>query len=400
MAVLHLGSEPHWIRISGRVDFPEDIKRRYTELVERCMASFDSDFPRQLFGRTFRVTNMIVQPQGLANRNLMCFANASIQLLFASPYFVNFSHFMRMNLPLLADHLRELVPAWCAFCSFLSKFKFIPMGGIGGGSMSIKSLDLLQTGHVTDLSLLDPFFGPYKSTRHPLTQEDAVDFLMFFMTVLHEELLKLTILGKPADDEGDGEWFGQGTGRGHMKIRETQGDMSPLSDIFSTVVRAETLQGGRSRNLAKESFLVLLLQVRGMATIEDAIAAFEREEEVPGSERVSKKNSFMILPKSLILGLKRFYYDRQAKEPVKMCDFIEYSDTLSIASPLGGAPVEYQLSAIVEHQGRTAVGGHYVCVSRRFDGTWLRFDDQSVKVVRDEGHLGLQAYLLLYNQIG
>jgi ubiquitin C-terminal hydrolase len=245
------------------------------------------------------------------------------------------------------------------------------------------------------LKCLDPIFGPFSSTRHPITQEDSIQFLMYFLNLLHEELLSL--IGKLADEVPKGGWKTQGKNRGHIKLQETQGRESPLTDIFSTKVHSDTRQNGCSRTVSRESFLVLPLSISGIRTIEEAIDAFVREEKI--EESVTKQNSFSCFPKSLIIGLKRFTFDANAGYSVKLHDVVAYPDVLTMPVLSGGVAQRYQLCAVVEHLGKSPDGGHYVCYARRFDGTWMKFDDDRVMKISSEGHLDLQAYLLLYNQI-
>jgi ubiquitin carboxyl-terminal hydrolase 36/42 len=101
----------------------------------------------------------------------------------------------------------------------------------------------------------------------------------------------------------------------------------------------------------------------------------------------------------LILGLKRFDFDPYTGQPVKLLDYVAYPDVLSLKRPGDGGKLEYRLSAIVEHKGDSPAGGHYVCFVRKFDGAWTLFDDDRVQTISNEGHLNIQAYLLLYNRI-
>jgi uncharacterized UBP type Zn finger protein len=163
------------------------------------------------------------------------------------------------------------------------------------------------------------------------------------------------------------------------------------------MIRAETKQADVTRSVSLESFLVLPLEIRGIKTIEAAIEAFESEERIEG--QISKKNSFRTLPHSLIIGLKRFYFDPYQGYSVKLHDIVQYPDILKLNRQFDKAVVEYRLQAVVEHIGKSPDDGHYVCWVRRFDGMWLKFDDDRVTSFGGEAHLDIQAYLLLYNRI-
>ena len=78
---------------------------------------------------------------------------------------------------------------------------------------------------------------------------------------------------------------------------------------------------------------------------------------------------------------------------------MSYPEILTLKRPFDGVPINYQLSAIVEHIGQSPESVHYVCYSRRFDGAWMKFDDDNVTKMFEKEYLNKEAYLLLYNQI-
>jgi ubiquitin C-terminal hydrolase len=392
----HLGTEPQWVHLSGQVDFPADVSGRYHALLTQHISAFERDLSLALHNRTFSASNVIVQPRGLTNQNYMCFANSSIQLLLASPFFLSFAHFMKTQLPLFAPRQVQVTPAWQAFCTFLSGFQFSDSASSDGSLPSLKSLSMTQRMSPTNLKILDPVFGPFSSTRKPASQEDAIEFLMHFLNILHEEILNLIKI-EPPPIEDDSGWRVQGTGRRRVPLQETHDTLSPLSDLFAILVRAETLDHGKSRTMASEAHLLLPLEIREKKTLEEAIESFTSKVEV--SAQVSKVDYFETLPQSIIFGLKRFAFDQTAKETVKLHNKVEYPEILGLKAPGDDAPREYQLSAVVEHLGQSPGGGHYICYVRRFDGTWLKFDDDKVNGIAPEQHLHAQAYLLLYNRI-
>jgi ubiquitin C-terminal hydrolase len=223
-----------------------------------------------------------------------------------------------------------------------------------------------------------------------MSQEDAIQFLMHFLNSLHEEILAVISLAPLPVTEEDG-WKIQGTAGGRpVPLQEIPGAQSPLFDIFSTLVQAETIQGKRSRTISNDPFLLLPLEVRGHRTLDDALQAFVKEDIIEGD--VSKKNRFVGFPRSLIIGFKRFEFDPQRGSQSKIQERIEYPEFLV---PAEGR--RYRLCAVVEHSGRSPESGHYFCYSRRFDGKWMKFDDATVSEVVGEAYLHAQAYLLLYN---
>ncbi|KAH0794146.1 ubiquitin hydrolase B [Histomonas meleagridis] len=250
----------------------------------------------------------------------------------------------------------------------------------------------------TNLNVLDKVFGIFSSKRKPLLQEDAIQFLLYFLNLLHEEVLSLMSLA-PEDEKAsnNGPWKTAGTNRRNIVLQETQGEQSPFTDIFVTMVRSDTLENGRSRTVSKESHLVIPLPIQGHKTLYECIDAFVAEEIITNS--ISKKTTFLSFPKSIIFGLKRFAYDPFVDRSIKLFDEVEYPEILVLERPMDKVPIKYQLSAIVEHIGKSPEGGHYLCYGRRFDGTWMLFDDDRVVKLADKEYLDKEAYLLLYNQI-
>lgn len=396
--MIHLGKEPHWVSLSNKVYYPDDIKARYSVLMNDSVQEFEKDFAEKLSKRNFQVQNVIIQPKGLTNKNLMCFANASMQLLFASPYFLSFAYFMKKSRNLFSPKQRALTPAWETMSNFFDNFQFSDSSTSDGATPSLKSLNLTKHAFPTNLEMFDDVFGMFSSKRKPLLQEDAIQFLLYFLNVLHEEVLSLISLGEPNDDETCATKLRvAGTGKKSTTLLETQGKQSPFSDIFVTLTHSNTLQNGKTRTVTKESHLVIPLSIQNIKTLEEAIDAFVAEEKI--TKEISKKSTFISFPKSIIFGLKPFTYNVYTGKPVKLKNDVSYPEILTLKRPFDGVPINYQLSAIVEHIGQSPESGHYVCYSRRFDGAWMKFDDDNVTKMFEKEYLNKEAYLLLYNQI-
>ena len=63
----------------------------------------------------------------------------------------------------------------------------------------------------------------------------------------------------------------------------------------------------------------------------------------------------------------------------------------------------FELQSVLTHKGRTADSGHYVAWTKQSDGTWLKFDDDTVSQVTEEdikklsgGGDWFMAYTLLF----
>ncbi|EAY10909.1 Clan CA, family C19, ubiquitin hydrolase-like cysteine peptidase [Trichomonas vaginalis G3] len=388
----HLGTNPKWIEISGNVEFPEEIASAYKTILQDGKDSIEKDFATNLQTGKYFVTPMVVQPRGLMNRGLMCFANASIQLLFASPPFVSFANFMKTYYPLFSDKQREVIPSWTALYKFLNNFKFSDSASSDGVYTSLKSLDLIDKASATNTDILNEVFGPFNAKRKPKTQEDASEFLSYFLNKLHDELCSLIEL-YPVPESSDPNNRRTVIGGKIQQIVDTQGKLSPLSKIFATFVRSETLDHHKVRSVNAEVTLVLQLPIYEIKSLGQAIRRYLEVEQI--TDTISKRNHLTALPMSLIIGFTRFGFNDYG--PMKLTGIVEYPEILRLEAD--DEKFSYQLSAVVEHIGTRPDAGHYVCYARRFDGQWLKFDDDKVSELGDEGHLGLQAYMLLYNRI-
>ena len=387
----HIGTQPKWVKMNGSVQYPENISKQYNEILNSAIDSYEKDFAILLHSGKYLMTPMVVQPRGLTNQGLMCFANASIQLLFASPPFVSFASFMRTNFPLFSEKQKAIIPSWNALCRFFNAFKFSDASNFGGEFTSLKSLDLIEKVSATNTKVLDDVFGRFSSKRKPRQQEDASEFLAFFLNKLHDELITLIDL-YPIDDSDKDGWLLNGK----IPIIDTQGKISPLSRIFASFVNSQTLSNHKPRSVNAEVNLVLQLPVQGISNIYQALRKYVEEEQI--TDEISKKNTFTALPMSLIIGLTRFGYNEYG--PIKLTGIVEYPEILKMENFLESEKeIHYQLSAVVVHIGTHPSAGHYICIARRFDGKWMKFDDDKVSDLGEEAHLDLQAYMLLYNRI-
>jgi ubiquitin C-terminal hydrolase len=114
--------------------------------------------------------------------------------------------------------------------------------------------------------------------------------------------------------------------------------------------------------------------------------------------RSSKKMDVWTAPQILIIQLKRFYSkgDYQRKLDIN----VEFPDTLDMAPfvigphPAGG--LHYRLVSVIEHSGGLG-GGHYVAVAlHHVANKWYRFNDETVKPIKQRDAHTENAYVLFY----
>jgi len=119
-----------------------------------------------------------------------------------------------------------------------------------------------------------------------------------------------------------------------------------------------------------------------------------------------KRVSILAAPKTLIVVLNRFAYDRVTQSQKKLSSTIDVNETLSL--PVAdGSKAEYSLFSVVVHQGSTPHSGHYYAVGRRSsssDPGWYRLNDETVTVAQSvaadfNGSLS-SAYVLFYARVG
>lgn len=281
-------------------------------------------------------------------------------------------------------------------------------------------------------------------------QEDALEFLEFFLDYLHSEYehsgLELpascevqtkklasggsltvaapaTTIADPFDDE----WAEVGPKGRTSVLRQNQVDTSrsPINWLFKGTLRSELKQSGKKHSsITIEPFHCLHLNLdheqtfeaflpganngpKPTYTIEDMM---RRAFEVEVIESTMKRYPSMeTLPVVLTLNIKRFTYHPELG-PVKLPQFVkyplhlafpaQYMSSTCLAENGGNAaltkPPMYELFAVVSHLGKFVVGGHYTCVCRDNKDQWFRYDDEHVSSISEATALAENAYLLFY----
>ena len=257
-------------------------------------------------------------------------------------------------------------------------------------------------------------------------QEDAEEYLGFFLNTLHEELLDLysrtapakpvaksaaangdseRTIDRPVSPKGrrndDDDWLEVGKKQKTHVVRTAETRESSVSRIFGGSLRSVLHTPGSKDSVTLEPYqpLQLDIQANEVHTLGDALRHLNEPETVPGgwsaarnaNVDATKQVYLETLPPVLILHLKRFVYDPQEQNVVKRSKPVAYSTELTIPaeiiSPAKRTPqgIKYRLFGVVYHHGHSATGGHYtVCVARP-DGTgWLHFDDETVQPVPTE----------------
>ncbi|ANB15736.1 mRNA-binding ubiquitin-specific protease UBP3 [Sugiyamaella lignohabitans] len=152
-----------------------------------------------------------------------------------------------------------------------------------------------------------------------------------------------------------------------------------------------------------------------VTSIEEAIATMCEPETIlystsqKGQTKATKQVLFDILPRVLIVHLKRFTYSfdswgtgSDTDDVKKITKPISFSDDLTISTP-DNVPHKYSLFAVVYHHGPSATVGHYTVDVKSRTG-WTGIDDISLTKIHQPGTLSPDnsistsktAYLLFY----
>jgi ubiquitin carboxyl-terminal hydrolase 10 len=388
-------------------------------------------------------------PRGLINTGNMCFANTILQVLvYCTPFTELFDE---LGKRLKADLARR-TPLLEAMIVFLREF--VP-GPSKSGVATPKGKDRDEAfvpENVYDAMKENKRFDSMRRGY----QEDAEEYLGFFLNTLHEELLGLysrtaprtivqaaTVNGSErtinrpvspgAGGGDDDDWLEVGKKQKTHVVRQAESKESSVSRIFGGTLRSVLHTPGQKDSVTLEPYQPLQLDVQDakVSTIADALRHLNEPETVGGVWSASRNanvdatkqvyiDSF---PPVLILHLKRFVYDPQEQNVVKRDKPVAYGTELVVPQEIISAskrtpkPVTYRLFGVVYHHGHSATGGHYTVAVARPDGTgWLHFDDDTVQTVpadavvvsEDEvraGRAGLIggrercAYLLFYQRI-
>ena len=118
-------------------------------------------------------------------------------------------------------------------------------------------------------------------------------------------------------------------------------------------------------------------------------------------KRASKKIDLWILPKVLIVQLKRFNYTRYFRDKLDLlvdCPLTNLDLSEFVVNPDEKSKAKYDLIAVSNHMGGLG-GGHYTAHAKNVrDGRWHSFDDENVKNINENDVITKNAYMLIYQR--
>ncbi|OHS98732.1 hypothetical protein TRFO_08737 [Tritrichomonas foetus] len=171
----------------------------------------------------------------------------------------------------------------------------------------------------------------------------------------------------------------------------------------------------------KENIYFFPISVKGYHCFEDSMPLFlvpqmftesnQYKDDVLGSIDVKYDIEINELPKTLVVLLKRFDFDKQTQSRRKITNEFSFPLEFEAAKYFPGKNEKYALKGVITHSG-TAEGGHYNSLIRRtnnhiFRDQWIDFDDTNATNITDDEFYSLVkgkdnvenarcAYLLFY----
>lgn len=421
-------------------------------------------------------SSVLLYPRGLVNTGNACFMNAILQaLLFTGPFY-NLISLIGAN---TSQDLAGKTPLLDAMVSYLSEFRATKDNhsqekehGLRTGEgyeetpsaqyrdAFIPSIIYHALNHNHRFAQMG-FYNPTSSANSAITngsqnakgnapltaanlnannrlsQEDAHEFLGFFLDTIHEELLikieqhdsmiwqkatkgykagqdalarqsvnsvaDLTAQPKShttsavngnADDE---DWLEVGSKGKTATTRTTEQQESAVTRIFGGQLRSVLRCPGQKDSVTLEPYTSLQLEIHhnNVTSISDALALISSPETISD---MTNKNKVLVeatkqvfiesLPPVLILHLKRFNYDARSGQVVKSHKIISFDTEFEVpkdcVAPTKRATLadarknRYRLTGVVYHHGKSAAGGHYSVAMRQNNGRWVNIDDTTI----------------------
>ncbi|KAK1442391.1 ubiquitin carboxyl-terminal hydrolase domain containing protein [Babesia gibsoni] len=150
------------------------------------------------------------------------------------------------------------------------------------------------------------------------------------------------------------------------------------------------------KSCRKETFEDIQLDIQGCSDIYESLKKLTEAEilsgenmyeaEGHGKQRARKGIRFLKFPPVCVFLLKRFTFDLQRMDTVKLNDRFEFYKEIDL-SPFCPGAGKYVLQAVSVHHG-SINSGHYYAFAASDKGEWYRFDDENVSKVSEYAVIG------------
>jgi ubiquitin carboxyl-terminal hydrolase 36/42 len=307
---------------------------------------------------------------GLKNIDHTCYVNAIVQILCYSPLFG------QACLHKLHSKTCKDSSSSCLFCVLELQIR---------NMLSSKNHDLTDVSDIS--SIVHRIRNISKSFKGGGSQEDVHQFLLELMSKLQSISLK---------NEGLNDRFAGAYGETTLIKQIFSGD---LKSTLSCPTCSFTTS-------AIESFTDISLSIGKSNSVSKSLKQYLSEEVLDAKNKwfcsscsshvqAKKKYSFQRAPNTLMLSIKRF-----TKSNEKISTHLEFGTCLSVEKDMlegeEGVPLEYDLFGVVQHEGFSTRGGHFISYVKSSHGIWYCINDEAVSQVSLKSVLSVQAYLLFY----
>jgi len=246
-------------------------------------------------------------------------------------------------------------------------------------------------------------------------QNDMPEFLLFMIDCMHNSTsrsMNMRINGNARNhvDEVALRCYGM--------LKDTYSkEYSEILELFYGIYisQIESMDGGVKHVIRPESYFILDLPIlmrdgKTVApTLYECFKSFVEPEYMTGDnawfnektgqkEDVRKSMTFWNFPKILVIVLKRFTPDGQAKMNNMIDIPIDHLDLSAFVRGYNPASYVYELFGICNHFGGVT-GGHYTAFVRNAENKWLHMNDEKVEIVDNPASIVTpMAYCLFYRK--
>mmetsp|Transcript_59901 Transcript_59901/g.194153 ORF Transcript_59901/g.194153 Transcript_59901/m.194153 type:complete len:576 (-) Transcript_59901:157-1884(-) len=274
-------------------------------------------------------------------------------------------------------------------------------------------------GDVLNLLVMNQVKEVVASWQRLGAQQDAGEFLFWLLSQMHDESKwKVHVPADPAegaageageeDDVAPSAWATLvRTSRRAVETRSAGlHEDSPITRTFGGLTQsAVRTKGAKVDSVSLEPFNHLDLDISAAAvnSVRAALEAYCAAEEV-NDGLAMRRMQFKLLPKVLVLNLKRFSFVKDMGGPQKIQKAIKYDEKLTLDKAWlvdDTQSPEYFMTAVICHHGESVHKGHYTAIVR-YNAEWYMYDDTCVRRLepREVGAQQYTVYLLVYQSRG
>lgn len=234
-------------------------------------------------------------------------------------------------------------------------------------------------------------------------QNDLQEFLLFLTDCFHMSISREVVVKLAANhkDVISKECY-------KMIERTYSKDYSEIVQLFYGIYVSKISSTDTNEQLSihPEPFFILSLNIpnaTNVITLYDCISTFCRYETISGEnawynerlnikQNVNKEIIFWSFPTILIVHLKRWDY-RGCKDNT----FVDVPLTLDLTRYAENSSYIYDLYGVCDHHGNVC-GGHYTATVCLANGSWYKFNDDSVTKMEEKNVISSKAYCLFFRK--